>query len=157
MGYGLELTSLEFSQAAAFVSKHHRHHTPPAGAKFCLGALKDGELVGVAIIGRPVSRMRDNGGTLEITRLATDGTKNACSFLYGAAARATFALGYQKLGTYILSSEPGTSLKAAGWKLIGQRGGGSWTRITQPHWKRRVSGRDDHPLEQKQLFEIERA
>lgn len=147
--------TVSFDIAAAFVAKHHRHHTPPAGHKFSLGCEKAGALVGVAIVGRPVARMRDDGETLEVTRLCTDGTKDACSFLYGAAARAALALGYRRIGTYILKSEPGTSLKAAGWKCLGERGGGSWTRDPKPHWKHKVSGRDGHPLEQKMLFEME--
>jgi hypothetical protein len=112
-----------------------------------LAALKEGEVRGVVIVGRPVSRMRDDGMTLEVTRLCTDGTENACSFLYGAAARAAFALGYKRIGTYILKSEPGTSLKAAGWKLIGERGGGSWSVPSRP----RV---DKHPTQAKLLFEV---
>lgn len=142
----LSLCTLDFS-SAAFVTAHHRRHTPPAGHKFSLGAIDGDKLVGVVIVGRPVARMRDDGVTLEVTRLCTDGTRNACSFLYGAAARATFALGYRRIGTYILKSEPGTSLKAAGWKLLGERGGGSWSRPIRLR-------DDDHPLEQKQLFEI---
>ena len=144
----LSVVPLDFATAAAFVAKHHRHHTPPVGHKFSLGAMDGERLCGVVIVGRPVSRVRDNGLTLEVTRLCTDGTRNACSFLYGAAARACFALGYRRIGTYILKSEPGTSLKAAGWKLIGERGGGSWTTPSRP--------RDDHhPLEPKLLFEAE--
>ena len=151
----LHLVPLPFSEAAAFVREHHRHHTPPAGAKFCLGACLAGALVGVVIVGRPVSRMRDDGKTLEVTRLTTDGTKNACSFLYGAAARATFALGYERLGTYILKTEPGTSLKAAGWKLIGERSGGkSWNTAQQPQWRRRGQRHDvSISLQPKLLWE----
>jgi hypothetical protein len=149
--------AIDFAKAADFVREHHRHHTPPAGHKFSLAAVLGDELIGVVIVGRPVSRMRDDGQTLEVTRLATDGTKNACSFLYGAAARACFALGYRRIGTYILKSEPGTSLRAAGWKLIGERGGGSWARVQQPHWQRGHSGAGNHPHEQKQLFELETA
>lgn len=142
---------VELAEANQFVRQHHRHHKPVVGHKFSLGAVLDGVLVGVVIVGRPVSRMRDDGKTLEVTRLATDGTRNACSFLYGAAARAAFALGYQKIGTYILKSEDGASLRASGWRLIGERGGGSWKRANRP-------GRaDDHPLEPKQLFELEAA
>jgi hypothetical protein len=142
----LSLAPLDFATAAAFVAQHHRHHTPPIGHKFSLGALHGDKLIGAVIVGRPVARGRDDGATLEVTRLCTDGTRNACSFLYGAAARATFALGYRRIGTYILQSEPGTSLRAAGWKLIGERGGGSWTTPSRP----RV---DDHPLQTKMLFE----
>jgi hypothetical protein len=143
----LALAAVDFATAAAFVAETHRHHTPPVGHKFSLAATLGDRLVGVVIVGRPVSRMRDDGQTLEVTRLATDGTRNACSFLYGAAARACFALGYRRIGTYILKSEPGTSLRAAGWKLIGERGGGSWSRDIRLRT-------DKAPLGQKQLFEL---
>lgn len=147
MSEKLRLSPIDFSEAAAFVRELHRHHTPPVGHKFSLAAYAGNELVGVVIVGRPVSRMRQDGLTLEVTRLCTNGHRNACSFLYGAAARAAFALGYQRIGTYILKSEPGTSLKAAGWKLIGERGGGSWSRPDRL--------RDDkHPVEPKMLFEL---
>jgi len=111
-----------------------------------LARQKDGKIVGVAIVGRPVARMRDDGETAEVTRLCTDGTRNACSFLYGACARAAFALGFKRIGTYILASEPGTSLTGAGWRLVGETGGGSWSRGDRP----RV---DKHPTEPKLLFE----
>ncbi|MBO0750453.1 MAG: hypothetical protein J2O44_08505 [Porphyrobacter sp.] len=84
--------------------------------------------------------------TLEVTRLCTNGHRNACSFLYGAAQRAAFALGYRRIGTYVLKSEPGTSLAAAGWKLIGETRGGSWSRPSRAR-------ADKHPLEPKLLFE----
>lgn len=144
---GLQVCTISLPEANAFVVRHHRHHEPVVGHKFSIGAVLGGEIVGVVIVGRPVSRMRDDGETLEVTRLCTDGTKNACSFLYGAAARAAFALGYKRIGTYILSSEPGVSLAAAGWRLIGERGGGSWSRGDRP----RVNS---HPTERKLLFEV---
>lgn len=143
----LRLAPIAFADAAAYVTEKHRHHIKPVGHKFSLAALDADRLCGVVIVGRPVSRMRDDGMTLEVTRLCTDGTRNACSFLYGAAARAAFALGYQRIGTYILKSEPGTSLKAAGWKLIGERGGGSWSVPSRPRT-------DKHPTEPKLLFEV---
>ena len=86
---------------------------------------------------------------MEVTRLATDGTRNACSLLYGAAWRVSKEMGFRRLITYILADEPGTSLKASGWKLVGERGGGSWSRPKRP----RV---DKHPLQNKFLFERER-
>jgi hypothetical protein len=142
----LRLSPIDFDAAAEFVRLHHRHHTPPVGHKFSLAAMLDGQLVGVVIVGRPVARRRDDGRTLEVTRLCTTGAKNACSFLYGAAAKACFALGYSRIGTYILKREPGTSLVAAGWKLIGETPGKSWSVPTRP--------RDDkHPIEPKLLFE----
>ncbi len=132
--------------ANAFVARLHRHHKPVIGHKFSIGAYLGETLVGAVIVGRPVSRMRDDGATLEVTRLCTDGTKNACSFLYGCAARAAFALGFDRIGTYTLPSEGGASLRAAGWRLIGERGGGSWSRGSRPR-------ADEAPLVCKHLWE----
>jgi hypothetical protein len=142
----LDVIPLPLGEANAFVSEHHRHHKPVVGHKFSIGAIKGEKVVGVCIVGRPVSRHRDDGLTLEVTRLCTDGTKNACSFLYGKAAKATFALGYRRIGTYILNTESGTTLRAAGWKLLGERGGGSWNVKSRP----RV---DMHPTQGKLLWE----
>lgn len=139
---------IDLSEANAFVAQHHRHHQPVIGHLFSLGAVLNGQIVGVAIVGRPVARMRDDGATVEVTRLCTDGTRNACSFLYGAAARAAFALGFKKIGTYILASENGGTLKAAGWRLVGEVKGRSWTTPSRP----RV---DKHPTQDKLLFEVE--
>lgn len=146
MSRKLTIERIGLDEANAFVREHHRHHKPVVGHLFSIGAAREGKIVGVAIVGRPVARMRDDGATAEITRLCTDGTRNACSFLYGSAARAAFALGFKRIGTYILASEPGTSLTAAGWRLIGERGGGSWSREERP----RV---DKHPTQAKLLFE----
>lgn len=137
---------LTFSQAKAYIAAHHRHHKPPVGWKFGIGAMKDGELVGVAVVSRPIARMSDDGLTAEVTRLCTNGAKNVCSFLYAAVRRAALAMGYVRIITYILESEPGTSLKAAGWKFVRLAGGGSWSR---PSRKRE----DKAPLERKQLWE----
>lgn len=142
----LEVVRIDLAEANAFVEQHHRHHKPVVGHLFSIGAAKDGKIVGVAIVGRPVARMRDDGETAEVTRLCTDGTRNACSFLYGACARAAFALGFKRIGTYILATEPGTSLAAANWRLVGQTSGGSWSRGNRP----RV---DKHPTQAKLLFE----
>ncbi len=143
---GLCAVPLDLDEANAFVAKHHRHHKPVVGHKFSIGAAQGDEIVGCVIVGRPVARRRDDGLTLEVTRLCSDGTKNACSFLYGAAARAAFALGYKRIGTYILKSEAGTTLYASGWKMIGETPGKSWSVPSRP----RV---DTHPLEPKLLFE----
>lgn len=146
----LDLLPCFLAEANAFVERFHRHHKPATGHVFSLSASDGAKVVGVAIVGRPVSRMRDDGMTLEVSRLCTDGTRNACSFLYGAAARAAFALGYHRIGTYTLEAEGGASLRAAGWKLIGERGGGSWDRGNRP----RV---DLHPTQPKLLWEREDA
>lgn len=142
----LGLIPVDLIEANAFVAELHRHHKPVVGHKFSLGAVKDGKVVGVAIVGRPVARRLDDGVTLEVTRLCTDGTRNACSFLYGACARACFALGYKRIGTYILASENGASLRASGWRLVGGSPGKSWSVPSRP----RV---DTHPLEPKLRFE----
>lgn len=123
----LALTPVSLREANAFVDRHHRHHKSVTGHKFSIGCTQDGELVGVAIMGRPVSRYLDDGLTLEVNRLCTTGAENACSMLYGAAARAARAMGYRKIITYTLDTEPGTSLRAAGWTCMGLAGGERWT------------------------------
>lgn len=134
------------AEAKAFIKRHHRHHKPPTGWLFGV-AVNDGEkVVGVATVGRPVSRMLDDGMTAEVNRCCTDGTKNACSMLYAHAWKAAKALGYLRLLTYTLPEEGGASLRAAGWKLIGERGGGKWSRAK----RERV---DLHPTQSKLLWE----
>ena len=123
----LELKPVTLKEANAFVAYYHRHHKPVVGHKFSIGCAENGHLVGVAIVGRPVSRYLDDGKTLEVNRLCTDGTKNACSMLYAAAWRAARAMGYQKIVTYILDTESGASLRAAGWDCAGLTGGKRWT------------------------------
>ncbi len=143
----LELQPIDFKEATAFVREHHRHHNPSIGWKFGIG-LNDGEkVVGVVMVGRPVARHFDDGWTLEVTRCCTDGTKNAASMLYGAAWRASKAMGYKRLITYTLGEEPGTSLVAAGWSLKRTMPGRSWSCPSRP----RV---DTHPLGQKTLWEV---
>jgi hypothetical protein len=112
----LKIVPMSLKDANAFVDRVHRHHKHVTAHKFSIGVEEGGAVVGVAIVGRPVARYSDDGWTLEVARLATDGTKNACSILYAAAARAARAMGYRKVQTYILESEPGTSLRAAGWR-----------------------------------------
>lgn len=157
----LYLVPLELSDANAFVDVHHRHHDEVVGHKFSLGAIHQGEIVGAVIVGRPVAKGLQDGWTLEVTRLATDGMERevldrlgrphklgVCSFLYGAAARATFALGYRRLGTYILASEPGTTLVAAGWRMVAEVRGRSWNTMSRP----RV---DKYPTLDKVRYEVE--
>ena len=126
------LVPVSLKAANAFVAEHHRHHKPVTGHKFSLGCVQNGRLVGVAIVGRPVSRYLDDGMTLEVNRLCATGEKNVCSFLYGAAARAARALGYGRIITYTLDTEPGTSLRAAGWQCAGPAGGERWTGKRRP-------------------------
>jgi hypothetical protein len=135
-------------EAYAYLREHHRHHGVTTGYKFALGAEKNNELVGVVTVGRPSSRMLQSAEplTCEVTRLCTNGTRNACSFLYGAARRVAFEMGFQRIVTYILESEPGSSLKASGWKFVRVTKGGSWDRPSR--------GRADKaPTVPKQLWE----
>ncbi len=142
----LEIVPMTLREANAYVEQHHRHHGPVPGQKYSIG-LSDGEkIVGVAIVGRPVSRHLDDGWTLEVNRLCTDGTKNACSMLYAAAWRAARAMGYKRLVTYIMESENGASLRAAGWKCVGQAGGLRWTGERRPEV-------DLYPAQMKIRFE----
>lgn len=128
----MNLRPVTFKEACEFVDATHRHHKPPVGHKFSIGAEIDGCLVGVATVGRPVARGNDNGWVAEVTRLSTNGAENACSMLYGACARAAKAMGYHKIITYTLDSEPGTSLRASGWMLDGLVKGRSWNCKSRP-------------------------
>lgn len=132
--------------ARAYVAQHHRHHRAPQGGLWALAASDGVTVRGVAIVGRPVSRALDDGATAEVTRLCTDGARNACSLLYAAARRAARALGYQRLITYTLPSEGGASLRAAGWRLDAETRGGRWSRGARAR-------ADDHPTERKLRWE----
>lgn len=112
----MKLIPITKHEANAFIAAHHRHNKPVQGLRFALGAIHEGELVGVAVVGRPGSRMLDQRQVAEVTRLCVrpDAPRNACSFLYGAARRAWQAMGGVKLITYTLQIEPGDSLRGAG-------------------------------------------
>ena len=128
----MKAVPLELRQANAFVSALHRHHPPVHRDKFRIGCEVDGRLVGVVQLGRPVSRHLDDGKTIEVVRLCTDGTRNACSFLYGKAARIAREMGYSRIVTYILDSESGVSLKASGWYFDGVTQAKSWDCPSRP-------------------------
>lgn len=144
----LQLCPITWKEACAFIALHHSHHMPGSGWKFGVG-VNDGEkLVGVVTVGRPVSRVLDDGFTLEVTRNCTDRTPHVCSMLYGAARRVAKDLGFHRLITYTLLEEDGTSLKAVGWKAVHQTEGGSWSTPS----RLRV---DKHPLGPKMRWETE--
>ncbi|HXI18188.1 MAG TPA: XF1762 family protein [Chloroflexota bacterium] len=125
----LTITPCNLADANVFVKRFHRHHEPMRTHKFSLSVVDDLHAVrGVLIAFRPANIRLDDGWTLEISRLATDGCSNACSALYGAAWRVAKAMGYRRVLTYILAEEPGTTLRAAGWKCMGEAGGGTWNR-----------------------------
>lgn len=142
----LTVVPLPLGEANAYVERHHRHSNPTVGHKFSLGAALGEEVVGVAIVGRPVARPLDDGWTLETLRVCSTGERNVCSFLYGASWRATRALGYRRLITYTLKSESGSSLRAAGWRVVGEVTARSWDTPSRP----RV---DKHPLQERLRWE----
>ncbi|MBF9071788.1 XF1762 family protein [Streptacidiphilus fuscans] len=118
----LHLVPVRSRTAKAFVTEHHRHHAPPQGQVFAVGAADHtGQLRAVAIVGRPVARHLDDGTTLEVTRTCADGVRNANSLLYAAAWRAAKALGYRRLVTYTQAGESGASLRGAGWHVLAHR------------------------------------
>ncbi len=144
----MDITPLTLKEARVWVDRVHRHHRAPVGGMFAIGLSVEAAIIGVAIVGRPVARGLDNGWTAEVTRVAVlEGHPNACSKLYSACWRAARAMGYRKLVTYVLASEPGTSVKAAGWKLVGKTQGRSWDAPSRP----RV---DLYPIQDKFRFEI---
>lgn len=128
----MRVTPISLKEANAFVAAHHRHHKPVPGAKFSIAVSDDSGVRGVAIVGRPVARKQDDGWTLEVNRCCTDGARNACSMLYGAAWRAASAMGYRRLITYTMPQEGGASLRGAGWRLIGERKSGNWNVASRP-------------------------
>lgn len=128
----LEAVPLELKESNAFVNAHHRHHDPVHRDKFRVACSKDGVLVGVANVGRPVARALCDGRTLEVTRLCTTGEKDVCSFLYSRCARIAKEMGYSKIITYILESESGISLKASGWHKEADVKGHTWNTPSRP-------------------------
>ena len=129
MSERLRVVPLTLAEANAMVLTLHRHHKPATGHRFSLGVVDaKGQLRGVAIVGRPVARALDARMVCEVSRVATDGARNACSALLGAAARAARAMGFAKIQTYTLPSEGGASLRGAGWVCEGAAGGGQWVR-----------------------------
>jgi hypothetical protein len=146
----LRVRPATFREMNALVASLHRHHKPVQGHRFSL-AVEDesGTVHGACSVGRPVSRELDPYCVAEVSRLVTDGTKNACSILYAAAARACQAMGFIRIQTYILDSEPGTSLKAAGWCFDGMTAGGSWASSKKFAEQGR---RNDQPMCPKQRW-----
>lgn len=139
---------MDLLTARRYVAEHHRHNEPPSGWKFGVGLQSEGELIGVAMAGQPVARLLNDGFTLEITRVCTNGQRNANSMLYGAIVRAAKALGYRRLYTYTLAEEAGTSLKASGWtadKELAARKG--WNTPSRPRYETNLFGEKITPHE----------
>lgn len=150
----MNLRPIDLATARRFVGEHHRHNIPPVGWKWGVGVENEGELVGVAIASRPVARMLDDGLTLEVTRTCTNGARNANSMLYGAIARAAKSLGYRKLVTYTLATEPGSSLRAAGFERVEEMGvRPTWTAPSRPRYQQDLFGNERRPAEAKVRWE----
>jgi len=128
---------ITLAEANEFVSSYHRHNKPVQGAKFAIAASYEDRLIGVAIVGRPVARHLDDGLTAEVTRccVLTDAPKGACSFLYSRSWRAWAAMGGNRMVTYTLSNESGSSLRGAGWRVVGQSPGGQWINRPGREWQ----------------------
>jgi hypothetical protein len=137
----MEAVPLHLREANEFVAQHHRHNLPTVGGKFAVGAAVDGKLVGVAIAGRPVARRLDDGKTLEVLRVCTDGTPNTNSFLYGRVKRIALLLGYEKVITYTLEEESGASLRAVGAEVVGQVEPKEWSVPSRPRESQAVYGK----------------
>lgn len=141
----LHFKPIGLREANAFVIAWHRHHGPVRGHKFSISVVDDeGCVRGVVIAGRPLARELDDGAHLEVLRVCTDGTPNACSMLYGAVRRAAKAMGYQPqdIITYTLEDESGASLRGAGWRYDALTRGGTWHRPSRAR-------RDSHPTVRK--------
>lgn len=143
----LYIKHIELKEANAYVAKHHRHNKPVIQHRFSIACYEGDKLVGVAIVGRPRARLIDQCMTVEILRLCTDGTYNACSKLYSACVRSARELGYNRIITYILETELGTSLKASGFKYCYTNSGGSWDRPSR-------NREDNAPIIPKKLYEV---
>ena len=129
----LRLIPVSLAEARRFIAETHRHNDPPTGHRVSVGIADDtGKVRGVGVLGHPLARKSDDGRTAAIYRIATDGVPNGCSMLYGALVRVAWALGYDKVLTYTLADEPGTSLRASGWTYDGEAGGGDWATASQP-------------------------
>lgn len=125
----LRLKPVSLRVANAYTAEHHRHLKPARGCRFVTSVVDDADNVrGVIVVEWPSARLLNDGYSAEVTRCATDGTRNACSKLYGAARRACLALGFRRLFTSTLPQEGGASLRAAGWIPVYVSPGGEWSR-----------------------------
>lgn len=151
----MRLVPVYQKEANAFVKSIHRHHGPVVGSIFQIGVAIGNKIVGVIICGRPLEKNTDNGYTLEVLRNCTDGTPNACSMLYAAAYRVAKGMGYKRIITAISKKEPGTSLKASGWRYSHDTGGKSWNVKSRPRTDKHELGQREYWLFGQDLDETE--
>lgn len=121
---GLYAIPTTLRKANDFLDGLHRHNgrTSRDGGKFAIACGDGTRVVGVAIVGNPVSATYMDGFTAEVLRVCVldDAPLGSCSFLYGCCWRAWKAMGGLKLVTYTLTTESGASLRGAGWKIVGE-------------------------------------
>lgn len=148
----LELVPISIAEANQFVRDHHRHNKPTLSGKFAVGVSDGKHLVGVAIVGRPIARMLQDGYTAEVLRTCVldDAPRNANSMLYGACWRAWRAMGGRRLVTYTLKTESGASLRGAGWRIVGE------TTVRKNPWHGPDRKREYQPIygQQKLRWEV---
>lgn len=145
----LTIRPISIASANDYVERYHRHHGKKNGSRFAIAVYEGDQLHGVAICSNPVARNADDGVTLEVSRVCTDGTYNACSILYGACARIAKEMGFRKIQTYILASESGVSLKASGWICEGEAGRESWLKYASQRELKRKSEKQMSLFEEK--------
>ena len=154
MKLSYKLTPVTFRQAKDFVKDHHRHNAPPQGHKFSIGLLREGKLVGVVMVGRPIARRQDDGSTAEITRCCVlEGNPTANSARYAAAWRAARSMGYDRIITSTRPSESGARLRAAGFVQVGMTEAkkNGWSVPSRPREKA-----EKYPEGRKNVWEIRR-
>lgn len=129
----MKIVPITQRDAKAWIDKVHRHLDPPVGDIIRVALTSDGIIVGVGVAGRPGARGLQDGTTIEVTRVAVlEGYPNACSIIYGALRRAAKSLGWQRVVTYTRADEPGSSVKAAGFRLDGHVRGRDWSCRSRP-------------------------
>ena len=147
LDFGLRLGDVSLAEAKEFVREHHRHNRPPCGWRWGHGAFNGRELVAVAMVGRPVARRLDYRTIVEVNRLCVSTeipagiAWNACSLLYGAAAREAKRRGFERIITYTLEDEPATALRAVEWTAAATIRGGSWNRPSRAREDTAPTGR----------------
>jgi hypothetical protein len=137
----VQAVPIHIKEANAFIAKYHRHSLPTVGGKFAVGAVERGKLVGVAVAGRPVARLLDDGKTVEVLRVCTDGTPNCCSFLYARVAKIARLFGYIRVITYTLEEESGSSLRAVGGRVVCRVRAREWSAPSRRRKSQTVYGK----------------
>ena len=135
----LNICPLKREEASEYIREHHRHHDPSISDIFRMGIHDGARVCGVATVGRPVARAFDDGRTVEINRVCVEeGIENGASMLLGACRRAAWALGFTRVVTYTLVAEGGSSLRAAGYRIVGERKDRHWNAPGRPRVERRT-------------------